>query len=151
MLETPLSPPTSAPSSWTFPSLHNPAPSTRYGVAVFLVLTAFSLRLSLYGTLDTRLPFGFFLPATMIAAWYGGLGPGLLAAFLGLLLGDFFFLPPHSAWGPLGDAERTTITVYAGTSLLAVILLDNLHTRILSLQCRVKRLDAAQSRTDGSC
>ena len=44
------------------------------------------------------LPFGFFLPATMVAAWYGGFGPGLLAAFLGLLRGDYFFLPSQSVW-----------------------------------------------------
>jgi K+-sensing histidine kinase KdpD len=87
------------------------------------------------GVFSVRLPFGFFLPAAMVAAWYGGFGPGLLAAFLGLLRGDYFFLPPHSAWGPLGDAERTAITIYPGTA----VLLDNLHTRVSVLQCRLKR------------
>lgn len=106
----------------------------RYGVAVGAVLIAFFLRLVLFGELDNRLPFAFFLPAAIVAAWYGGLGPGLLAAAAGLLLGDYFFLPPHHALGPLGAAERTSIVVFAGTSTLAVVLIGNLHARIRSLE-----------------
>ncbi|HSQ04058.1 MAG TPA: DUF4118 domain-containing protein, partial [Burkholderiales bacterium] len=59
-----------------------------YGIAIVSVAIAFALRWALYGILDTRLPFAFFLPAAMVAAWHGGLGPGLLAAGAGLLLGD---------------------------------------------------------------
>lgn len=106
----------------------------RYGAAAVLVLVAFVLRLALFGHLDNRLPFAFFLPAAMIAAWYGGMGPGLLAAASGLLLGDVFFLPPHDAFGPLGDAERTVITVYAISSTLAVMLMESLHVKIRRLE-----------------
>jgi K+-sensing histidine kinase KdpD len=101
------------------------------------------MRWAIYGGLDNRLPFAFFLPAAMVAAWYGGLGPGLLAAGLGLLTGDYFFLPPHVAWGPLGEAERTAITIYALTSTLAVVLLDNLRTRIRRLECELRRRETA--------
>ncbi|HEY9446076.1 MAG TPA: DUF4118 domain-containing protein [Burkholderiales bacterium] len=112
-----------------------------YAIAVGGVATAFVLRWAIYGSLDTRLPFAFFLPAAMVAAWYGGLGPGLLAAGMGLLLGDYFFLPPHVAWGPLGEAERTSITIYALTSTLAVVLFDNLHVRINRLECELRKRD----------
>jgi K+-sensing histidine kinase KdpD len=112
-----------------------------YGIAAAGVCLAFMLRWTLYGSLDTRLPFAFFLPAAMVAAWYGGLGPGLLAAGLGLLLGDYFFLPPHVAWGPLGEAERTAITIYALTSTLSVVLFDNLHVRIRRLECELRKRD----------
>lgn len=111
----------------------------RYGAALLLVVLAFTLRISLLGSLDNRLPFAFFLPAAMIAAWYGGLGPGLLAAALGLLIGDYFFLAPHHAFGPLSHADRTAIAVYAISSSLAVFLLDNLHTRIRLLECALRR------------
>ncbi len=115
-----------------------PARLVRYGVAVGVVAVAFVLRWTLFGHLDNRLPFSFFLPAAMIAAWYGGMGPGLLAAAAGLLLGDFFFLPPHDAFGPLSDAERTALTVYAVTSTLAVILMEGLHAKIRRLECALK-------------
>lgn len=114
-----------------------------YVAAVALVAIAFGLRYGLYGGLDNRLPFGFFLPAAMLAARYGGMGPGMLAAVSGLLLGDYFFLPPHHAWGPLGEAERTALGVYAVTSTLAVILIGNLKNRVCALECELARRPAA--------
>ncbi len=36
-----------------------------------------------------RLPFIFFFPAVVIASWYGGLGPGLLATVLGGVAADW--------------------------------------------------------------
>ncbi len=147
MLEPPSFSPSSAPSpvsggqpagGWT-QLKPRPTRLTRYGAAVMLVLVAFVLRLVLFGHLDNRLPFAFFLPAAMIAAWYGGMGPGLLAAAAGLLLGDFFFLPPHDAFGPLGDAERTAITVYSISSTLAVMLMESLHVKIRRLERELKK------------
>src|SRR5690349_18857154 len=38
--------------------------------------------------------FLFFVPAVAISAWYGGVGPSLLATFLSLLLIDLNFLAP---------------------------------------------------------
>lgn len=107
-----------------------PTPLLSYAVAAGVVLLAFALRYSIYGTLDHRLPFSFFLPATIIAAWYGGLGPGLLAAVAGLLLGDYFFLPKHVSGDPMGEAERTAIGLYAVNSALIVLLFWRLHTRL---------------------
>jgi len=107
----------------------------RYGVACACVLVAFLLRLTFFGSLDTRLPFGFFLIAVMVASWYGGLGPGLLASAIGLLLGGYFFMPPQTAPGATGEAVRTGITVYVINSTLISILMDNLHARIRKLQC----------------
>lgn len=109
----------------------------RYGVAFGAVLTAFVLRLTLFGSLDTRLPFGFFLLAVMFVAWYGGLGPGLFAAAAGLLLGGYFFLP-RTGTG-LGEPERTAITVYIISATLVSVLMDNLHARIKKLEADKKK------------
>ncbi|MBI3916184.1 MAG: DUF4118 domain-containing protein [Betaproteobacteria bacterium] len=106
----------------------------RYGVAVALVLLAFALRWAIFGHLDSRLPFAFFLVAVMVAAWYGGLGPGMLAAVGGLLVGDYFFLPQHGAYAALGDAERTVITLYAINATLIVVLMESLHAKIRKLE-----------------
>jgi K+-sensing histidine kinase KdpD len=106
----------------------------RYGVACGIVLIAFVLRLSLFGGLNNRLPFGFFLLAVMIVAWYGGLGPGLFTATVGLLLASYFFLPRPGPTGALGEAERTSITVYVINSTLVSFLMDNLHARIRKLK-----------------
>lgn len=113
-----------------------PTPLQKYIVAVAAVLVAFGLRYGIYGTLDNRIPFGFFTSATVIAAWYGGLGPGLLAALAGLLLGDFFFLPRHAAGDIMGEAERTAIGVYAMNAAMIVVLFWHLHTRMRDAEDR---------------
>src|SRR5476649_283426 len=64
----------------------------RYGVAVLAVLAAFVIRYMIYGDFQNRLVFTFFVPAAVVAVWYGGLGPGIVATILGLLLGDYFFM-----------------------------------------------------------
>jgi two-component system, sensor histidine kinase and response regulator len=116
--------------------LDNPTPLQKYTVAIAVVVVAFGLRYGIYGTLDNRIPFGFFTSATIIAAWYGGLGPGLLAALAGLLLGDFFFLPRHAAGDTMGEAERTAIGVYAMNATLIVVLFWHLHSRMREIEDR---------------
>lgn len=106
----------------------------RYGVACGVVLAAFLLRWTLFGHLDTRLPFSFFLPAVMVVAWYGGLGPGLFATAAGLLLGGYFFLPRTGAGVEMGDAGRTAILIFVVNATLVSFLLDNLHARIKKLE-----------------
>jgi len=111
-----------------------PSHLKRYAVAIAAVAVAFAIRYGIYGTLDNRLPFAFFTSATIIAAWYGGLGPGLLAALAGLLLGDFFFLPRHAAGDAMGEAERTAIGIYAMNTSLIVVLFWRLHSRMRELE-----------------
>jgi K+-sensing histidine kinase KdpD len=119
----------------------------RYAVAVVAVTVAFGLRYGIYGTLDYRIPFGFFTTSTLIAAWYGGLGPGMLAAVTGLLLGDHFFLPPHqSDSGTFGEVERTAIGAYAMTSTLIVVLFWRLHSRMRDLEDELQKLLDGQPR-----
>ena len=123
--------------------------SARYAVAVVAILAAFAVRYGLHGTLENRIPFAFFTLATLIAAWYGGLGPGLLAAVGGLTLTDYFFLPPHSAEGGLGETERMGIGIYALTNTLIVVLFWHIHTRLRDLEDSVDRLQGATP-ADGS-
>lgn len=102
----------------------------RYGVAVLAVLVAFTIRYLIYGDLQNRLVFTFFVPAAMVAVWYGGLGPGILATVMGLLLGDYFFMMSRKALWPLGNRESLAVGVYVVTTLVCVILCERLHDRI---------------------
>ena len=125
--------------------IRKPTTLQRYAVAVVTVAVAFALRYGIYGTLDHRIPFGFFTTATLIAAWYGGLGPGMLAALAGLLLGDHFFLPPHqSDSGTLGEPERTAIGSYAMTSALIVVLFWRLHSRLRELENQLGKFQGGE-------
>jgi hypothetical protein len=77
----------------------------------------------------------------MIAAWYGGLGAGLLATAAGLLLGDYFFLSEHEALGAVRELERLSIGLYAVSSTLCVLLFEVLHDHILRLEHAIERAE----------
>lgn len=126
--------------------MRNRTMAEKYAVAVVAVGAAFALRYGLYGTLENRIPFAFFTLSTLIAAWYGGLGPGLLAAVGGLMLADYFFLPPHSAEGGIGETERTAIGIYAMTTTLIVVLFWHLHSKLREAQDELRRVQAGESR-----
>jgi two-component system, LuxR family, sensor kinase FixL len=62
----------------------------RYGIAPIAVALAFVLRVALMPLLPDDAPYLLFIPAVLVAAAFGGLGPGLLATGLSLLLGLLF-------------------------------------------------------------
>ena len=106
------------------------SPALRYGVAIGAVLVAFAIRYMIYGDFQNRLVFTFFVPAAVVAVWYGGIGPGIVATVLGLLLGDYFFMMSRKALWPLGNRESLAVGVYAVTTLLCIVLCERLHRRI---------------------
>ena len=61
----------------------------RYGMAPLAVAIAFVARLALTPLLHGDSPYLFFIPAVLVAAGLGGLGPGLLATALSAVLGLF--------------------------------------------------------------
>jgi two-component system sensor kinase FixL len=76
----------SEPARWLAP----PDSVVRYGVAPAAIALAFAARYLLTPILQDDAPYLFFVPAVLVAAGVGGLGPGLLATALGALLGLFF-------------------------------------------------------------
>lgn len=75
----------------------------RYGVAVASVALATGFKLLLDPLLPQQSPFLLLAGAVMVAAWFGGLGPGLVATALGALSADYFYLAPVGAFtGPVG-------------------------------------------------
>jgi len=69
----------------------------RYGVAALAVGIALGLKLLLDPLITEQSPFLLLAGAVVVGAWFGGLGPGLLATALGALSADYFFLPPEGS------------------------------------------------------
>jgi signal transduction histidine kinase/CheY-like chemotaxis protein len=69
-----------------------PSKLLRYFVAIAATAVAFTARFLLKSALGNIAPLLMFTLSVMVSAWYGGLGPGLLATALSLLLGDYFFI-----------------------------------------------------------
>jgi signal transduction histidine kinase/AmiR/NasT family two-component response regulator len=65
----------------------------------------------------------------MVSAWYGGLGPGLLATAVGLVLGDYFFIAESAA-------ERIEEVLFLGIGISISIL----SQARLSLEARRQQL-----------
>src|SRR5512147_3336847 len=66
----------------------------RYGFAVITVLAAFGLTWVI-PPLHAQSPDALMLTAIVLSALYAGLGPGLLATSLALLIINTYFVPPH--------------------------------------------------------
>lgn len=87
------------------------SPVLRYGVAVASVMLALLLTLHLQPLLDPRV-FSLFFAAVMVSAWYGGLGPGLTATALAVLVIDLvIFSSPSTPFLQLHSLLRLAVFV----------------------------------------
>src|SRR5262245_49127774 len=99
----------------------------RYGFAVASVVVATGLRAALTPLVDDQFPFVTFFPAVLLAAWYGGLGPALLATVLGGVSATFFFLEPALSLEVAGSRSRQSIVVYGVISAAVVLFGQAVH------------------------
>src|SRR5262249_10883244 len=81
-----------------------PTAVPRYGVALLSVALALLLQWTCGPLLAPTTSLLLFLGAVLAGAWYGGLGPGLLATLLGGLLGSSLLSTaapslPQAEWG----------------------------------------------------
>ncbi|HEX2742530.1 MAG TPA: PAS domain S-box protein [Rubrobacter sp.] len=94
------------------------SPLLRYGVAVLAVEVALVIKLLLDPLITQDTPFLLVFGAIMVSAWYGGLGPGLLATVVAGLVTDYFFLPPERSFSGFSvEAVPLLAFVLEGTLL----------------------------------
>ena len=91
----------------------------RYGFALVATATSLAATMLLIGVVQ-RAVFLFFWPAVIASAWFGGLGPALLAAFLSIAGADYFVIPPSGFSGPHDPAEL----IAAGTFVALAALIS---------------------------
>ena len=93
------------------------ADTWRYVVALGALAAALLFRYLVRDSLGVKVPYLQFYPAIIVAAWYGGLGPGVLSTSLSSLAAMFFLLPPT---GPaVGDpADQLSLGVFVATGLV---------------------------------
>ena len=69
-------------------------PAARYGVAVAAVGIVTVTKVFIDPFMESESPFLLFAVATMLVAWFGGLGPGLFATALALLVVNYLIIDP---------------------------------------------------------
>lgn len=82
-------------------------------LAVAAVALAFAIRMALKPVMADASPFLLFTPAVMLAAFYGGLVPSIVATVLSALLGNHFFLQALGEPG-LERWDRVALFVLVG-------------------------------------
>jgi two-component system sensor kinase FixL len=88
----------------------------RYGVAVAVVAAAVGVRLALQPLLGSAVPYVQFFAAILLAAWFGGFGPGALATGLAALIAMDLFLPP-AGLAVSGAGDWLSLLLFVGTGL----------------------------------
>jgi len=112
--------------SWRRTSLARFHPMLRrYLLALALLALAFGIRYALGPLFGPRSSYLFFIPATLLAAWWGGLGPAFVVGVGGFLLGDLFFAGPPFELGPYGASELVDILVYAVSALIGMAFVES--------------------------
>ena len=86
----------------------------RYGLSVITVATALIITKSLEQYTDIT---PLFYAAIVVSAWFGGMGPGLLAVVLATFALDYYFIPPLYTLRP--DLKQISFLMVFG--LLAVL------------------------------
>ena len=98
----------------------------RYVVASLAFGGALFFRYLLREPLGLKVPYLQFYPAVILAAWYGGLGPGLLITTLSSVAAMYFLLPPAGI--AVGDAaDQLSLGVFAVTGVVISWLNHRLH------------------------
>ena len=130
----------------------NETPRTRlvaYGVAVVATGVTFVVRLLLWPALEDAVPLMAFFPAVIIAAYFGGLGPGLLATLLGAFIGNVVFTEPHFSLGIKSLKAVVGLPLFLLGGVMISILSESLHrTRRRLVADERRRAEEARHETE---
>src|SRR5919202_159129 len=98
------------------------SPLARYAAPVFMVLVAAAVTWLVPG-MGERIPFALFYIPIIVAALYGGLGPGLLTVVLSLLLGTYLFIPPAYSFN-IGWDGLIRVSTFFIVSLAVTLVIE---------------------------
>ena len=124
-----------------------------YAIGLGAVAAALAFRYGIRDLVGLKVPYLQFYPAIIVAAWYGGFGPGLVATAVSTVAAMYFLLPPAGLL--VGDrADQVSLAVFAGTGLFIAWLRHRLdlaeqaqRQTAATATARAERLDAILNTT----
>jgi PAS domain S-box-containing protein len=121
---------------------------SRYVVALAAFGGALLFRYVFRESLGAKVPYLQFYPAILFAAWYGGLGPGVLITGLSAVVAMYVLLPPAGI-AVSDPADLLSLGVFVATGVVIAWLNDRLRaaqkdhqTAAATATARAERLDA---------
>lgn len=112
---------------------------SRYLLALALTAMALGVGFALTGQLpSTCFPFLTFFPAVLLATYWGGLGPGLLATGLGIASAWYFFLALPSQFPHLSRPDTVALAFFSLALMVDCVVIDVMKRAL----ARVRRTEA---------
>ncbi len=102
--------------------------TAQYAFAVLVVILASLLRYFGNPILGEKVPFILFYPTVVLAAWFGGLGPGLLSVVLSGFIAWYVFMPPTYAFALSDPAGSAQLIIFLLASTMISLLAESLHS-----------------------
>ncbi|HEU0185575.1 MAG TPA: ATP-binding protein [Blastocatellia bacterium] len=107
--------------------------NARYGMALLSSGLTFIVCLFLNEALSGSLPLTLFIIPVVISAWFGGLGPGMLATVLSALASDYFLTETHFAFFAMDTADWERLILFLATSGLVnwlIVIMRNTRRNV---------------------
>jgi PAS domain S-box-containing protein len=97
----------------------------RYGLAFVAVAAGFGLRAAVTAWIGPGLPtYITFYPAVMAVALLAGIGPGLLATALTIVVVGYWILPPVGQFAIASPVDRVGLALFAGMGLFMSVVAE---------------------------
>ncbi|HEX5081221.1 MAG TPA: ATP-binding protein, partial [Blastocatellia bacterium] len=91
---------------------------SRYGMALLSCGVTFIVCLFLNEALSGSLPLTLFIVPVVVSAWFGGLGPGLLATGISALASDYFLTETRFEFFAMDTADWERLILFLATSVM---------------------------------
>lgn len=98
------------------------SPVAAYVCAAASVAVALTARILLTPVVQDQFPFSLFYMAVVVAAWYGGFRPALLALVLGGVAAEYFLLDPKHSFMLMDVDDVVGMAMYLTTSVGIAVL-----------------------------
>ena len=122
----------------------------RFGFAILCVGAATALRLGLNPILGNSIPWMFYFPAVLLAAWYGRWSAGLTATGLSLLIVSFLWIAPQFASRSHGPESWISIFGFAACAIFMSALAELWHRAAASQADAQESLELERSFLDST-
>jgi K+-sensing histidine kinase KdpD len=102
-----------------------------YLLAIATTCTAAGVRLAMQQELQDRSRLMLFIPAVLVTAWYGGVGPGVFSLALGVFLCAWLLIPPANTINFGDRAEQVGMVVYlfVGAGVIVLVHRERIEKR----------------------
>ncbi|MCP9496305.1 MAG: PAS domain S-box protein [Pyrinomonadaceae bacterium MAG19_C2-C3] len=118
----------------------------RYGCALLSVALIIICRSLLQPVLVEQAPLLLFTLAVMTSAWYGGLGPGLLATSLSTFAGVYFFIEPIHSLVIYDPKDKAVMSLFVGIGVMISLLSQSLHSSRRRVEEAARSLQESEDR-----